>query len=109
MRRERASWLINRENAPDECKSINNVAVEIGDIGRNILFGYLRKKKILIDSGMGRNTPYRKFIDEGYFVIKHGVVDRTNGPMPIMQTLVTSSGVNFIKELLAEDPIEIRR
>jgi anti-repressor protein len=82
--------------------------LELGTPGRNALFGYLRKKKILISGGTNRNTPYRQFIDEGYFVVRHMTIERTNGPMPIMQTLVTPTGVEFIKGLLREDPIPVR-
>jgi anti-repressor protein len=110
MRRDRASWLVRSDvEESDQYKSINAVALELGTPGRNALFGYLRKKKILISSGTNRNTPYRRFIEEGYFAVRHIIIERTNGPMPVMQTLVTPAGVTYIRGLLTEDPIPTRR
>lgn len=97
----------DRFMSADGGQPIANVAkaLKIGE-GRNALFSYLRKKKILIDNGMYHNAPYQKFIDAGYFIVRYSSIARTNGTMPIIQTLVTPKGIEFIDKMIKEDPIE---
>lgn len=67
-------------------------------IGRNKLFEYLRKKKIL----MTGNTPYQKYIDNGYFKLKEKVVSTPYGEKTYTTTYVTGKGQIYITEKLRE-------
>lgn len=67
-------------------------------IGRNRLFEYLRKKKIL----MTGNTPYQKYIDDGYFKLKERVVSTPYGEKTYTTTYVTGRGQIYITEKLRE-------
>ena len=67
-------------------------------IGRNKLFKLLRQKKVLQE---GNNLPYKKFLLEGYFEIKKIEVKKVGMyQKEVYKTLVTESGVEFIKNLL---------
>lgn len=70
-------------------------------IGRNQLFQLLRQKRIL---QQGNNLPYKKFIELGYFEIKKSTVERTlMNPKETLKTLVSLSGIEFIKEQLNQN------
>lgn len=67
-------------------------------IGRNQLFQLLRKKRILQE---GNNLPYKKFIEAGYFEIKKSTIERAlMNPKQNAKTLISSSGIEFIREQL---------
>ena len=67
-------------------------------VGRNKLFQLLRKKKILQE---GNNLPYKKYIEAGYFEIKRSTVERAlMNPKQSAKTLISLSGIEFIKEQL---------
>lgn len=76
-------------------QKMNQVAKSLG-IGRNKLFAYLRKKKIL----MLDNTPYQRFIDNGYFKVKEKSIDKGNFKKNVTQTYVTAKGINYISKIL---------
>lgn len=65
-------------------------------IGRNTLLSWLRRDGILINSGDERNTPYQRFINQGYFELK-----ALNGDPIVEQgtkviTRVTPKGIEFL-------------
>lgn len=69
-------------------------------VGRNQLFELLRKKRILQE---GNNLPYKKYIEAGYFEIKKNTVEKTlMNPKQNFKTLISLSGIEFIKELLIQ-------
>ena len=64
-------------------------------MGRNILFAWLRDKKVLREN----NTPYQKYIDDGYFrVTEKGTVV---GPKVV--TMVSNRGIDYIRKLFKKD------
>lgn len=69
-------------------------------VGRNKLFELLRKKKILQE---GNNLPYKKFLLEGYFQVKKLEIERPGQYIKEgYKTLVTQSGMEFIKTTLIQ-------
>lgn len=76
-------------------QTMNVVAKALGT-GRNKLFDFLRRKKIL----MSNNVPYQEFIDRGYFVVKEKPINMGEQVINKPQTYVTAKGVNYIDSLL---------
>ncbi len=66
-------------------------------IGRNKLFEILRKEKI-ID---GKNIPYQKYVDRGYFRVIESRYTLPTGETKIsLKTVVFQKGLKFIKDIL---------
>lgn len=82
-------------------QKMNDVAKSLG-YGRNKLFSFLRKHKVL----MHDNVPYQKYIKSGYFRVKETPVQRGEFTFNKTQTYVTSKGVTFIDDLLNEHNVE---
>jgi prophage antirepressor-like protein len=78
-------------------QSMAVVAKALGT-GRNRLYDFLRKQKIL----MSNNVPYQKYIDRGYFVVKEKSIQMGEQVINKPQTYVTAKGVDFIFRLLQE-------
>lgn len=72
--------------------SFNDAAKVIG-IGRNTMMAFLRRGKYL----RLNNTPYQRFIDEGYFVVKLNNKDGIKHNFT--QTFVTGKGLTFMSKL----------
>lgn len=79
--------------------------IEIGEvakvlncgIGRNKLFDFLRKEKVL----MKNNIPKQHFVDEGYFRVIETKYTKPNGDVSInLKTVVYQKGVDYIRKLL---------
>lgn len=79
--------------------------IEIGEvakvmncgIGRNKLFEFLRKEKVL----MKNNIPKQHFVDEGYFRVIETKYTKPNGDVSInLKTVVYQKGVYYIRKLL---------
>lgn len=79
--------------------------IEIGEvakvlncgIGRNKLFDFLRKEKVL----MKNNIPKQHFVDEGYFRVIEAKYTKPNGDVSInLKTVVYQKGVDYIRKLL---------
>lgn len=87
--------------AHDKFMSGKNVQ-KMGDVakvlgwGRNKLFAFLRKEKVL----MNDNTPYQKYIDNACFEVKEKPIDRGEKSFNKTQTYVTPKGVDFISKLI---------
>jgi phage antirepressor YoqD-like protein len=64
-------------------------------MGRNILFAWLRDKKILREN----NTPYQKYIDNGYF----RVTEKGTAVGPKAVTMVSNRGIDYIRKLFKKD------
>lgn len=69
------------------------------DIGRNRLFSYLRAKKILMEN----NTPYQKYIDNGWFRLVETVKKTPYGNKIFPVTLVLGRGQIGIIEMLRKE------
>lgn len=79
--------------------------IEIGEvakvlncgIGRNKLFDFLRKEKVL----MKNNIPKQHFVDEGSFRVIETKYTKPNGDVSInLKTVVYQKGVDYIRKLL---------
>lgn len=69
------------------------------DIGRNRLFSWLRERKYL----MSNNTPYQKYINNGYFDVIETHKDTAYGPKIFSKTLIKGKGqVALVEELRKE-------
>jgi anti-repressor protein len=69
-------------------------------IGRNKLFEFLRDHKIL----QGRNEPYQKYVDLGYFRIVESKYNKPDGSAHIsLKTVVYQKGLDFIRKLLKKE------
>jgi anti-repressor protein len=69
------------------------------NLGRNRLYAYLRGKAILD----GKNTPYQRYIDAGYFVVTEipGWTEATTGKYhPLYQTKITARGKEYITKMV---------
>ncbi|QDX90923.1 toxin-antitoxin system, toxin component, Bro family protein (plasmid) [Brevibacillus laterosporus] len=67
------------------------------NIGRNTLFSFLRKHKIL----MHNNLPYQRY--SNYFSVRELPIKRGEKIMNIPQTLVTAKGIEYIGKLLRDN------
>lgn len=85
--------------ATDGLRSINTVSKEIGVMGRNKLYAFLRKQGIMYyDNGV--NVPYQQFVTQGYFHIKERLgKDGKFHPT----TMATTKGMNFIRKVLQKE------
>jgi prophage antirepressor-like protein len=81
----------------DNYQAMNIVAKALG-IGRNKLFRLLRDRRIL----MNNNTPYQRYIDAGYFVVKEKPIQMGGDVINKPQTYVTAKGVDWLSRLLDE-------
>ena len=61
-------------------------------IGRNRLFYWLRKNKIL----MQNNLPYQEYIERGYFAVKEAVFETDSMTKTYQQTYVTGKGQQYL-------------
>lgn len=61
-------------------------------IGRNRLFYWLRKNRIL----MQNNLPYQEYIERGYFAVKESVFETDSMTKTYQQTYVTGKGQQYI-------------
>jgi len=62
-------------------------------VGRNTLFQFLRKHKILREN----NTPYQQYVDNGYFRVIESKYNKPDGSVHIsLKTVVYQKGIDFI-------------
>lgn len=66
--------------------------------GRTTLFKWLRDKKIL----QSDNTPYRQYIDCGYFDYQTRIVNKESGKS-VIQPLVTLKGLAYLQKLVSKE------
>jgi len=81
--------------------SIGEVAQVLNmGMGRNKLFAFLRKKEILKRD----NTPYQKYIDQGFFEIVEERYDKAAGDSGIyLKTVVRQKGLDYIRRRIKEE------
>lgn len=80
-------------------QAMNDIA-KVLDCGRNKLFAFLRKKKIL----MKDNVPYQRFIESKYFKVKEFVLPNDEIKS---QTFITGKGLDYIRKQLEKVNYEI--
>lgn len=96
---EFVNQVANTENLID-MNAMAKLAIEENiPIGRNRLFRWLRKNKIL----MSGNLPYQRYIDRGYFVVKESVFDTGSMTKTYQQTFVTGKGQQYIISRLKKE------
>ena len=79
----------------DSLLSFNDAAKALG-VGRNKMMNDLRTRKIL----RANNTPYQRFISEGYFVVKVKNIRFGTGDKNYTQTFVTGKGLTWLGKIL---------
>ena len=79
---------INHLTFADASKSLN--------WGRNTLLKVLRNRMILRHN----NTPYQRYIDEGYFVVKISPINISGAIQNMPQTYVTAKGLIWLSKTL---------
>lgn len=99
---EFANQVANTENLIDMNAMAKLAIEEKIPIGRNRLFRWLRKNKIL----MSGNLPYQRYIDRGYFVVKESVFDTGSMTKTYQQTFVTGKGQQYIISRLKKEFFE---
>lgn len=87
--------------ATDSLRSMSTASKEIGVMGRNKLYAFLRKRGIMYyDNGV--NVPYQKFVTQRYFHIKERLgKDGKYHPT----TMATTKGMDFIRKVLQKEPV----
>ena len=89
---EFANQVSNTDNLID-MNAMSKLAIEENiPIGRNRMFRWLRKNKIL----MSDNLPYQKYIERGYFSVKESVFETGTMTKTYQQTYVTGKGQAYI-------------
>lgn len=99
---EFANQVANTENLIDMNAMAKLAKNKNIPIGRNRLFRWLRKNKIL----MSGNLPYQRYIDRGYFVVKESVFDTGSMTKTYQQTFVTGKGQQYIISRLKKEFFE---
>ena len=99
---EFANQVANTENLIDMNAMAKLAKNKNVPIGRNRLFRWLRKNKIL----MSGNLPYQRYIDRGYFVVKESVFDTGSMTKTYQQTFVTGKGQQYIISKLKKEFFE---
>ena len=94
-----ANKVSDSSNLIDMGKMAKLLKDEHINIGRNRLFDWLRKKKIL----MKNNMPYQRYIDSGYFQVKESVYESPYGSKAQQTTYVTGKGQIYITEKLRKE------
>lgn len=94
-----ANHVSNTSDLIDVGKMAKLLKEENINIGRNRLFEYLRKEKIL----MKNNLPYQKYIDLGYFKVKESVSKTAYGSKVYTTTYVTGKGQIYITEKIRSE------
>ena len=93
---EFANQVSNTNNLIDMNVMAKLARAENIPVGRNKLYGWLKRKGVL----MANNLPYQTFIDRGYFSVKESVFETPTMTKTYQQTFVTGKGQLFIIGLL---------
>ncbi|MGN7311490.1 antA/AntB antirepressor family protein [Alkalicoccobacillus gibsonii] len=72
-------------------------------IGRNKMFKWLRDNGYLIKVGRERNNPLQKYVDRGWFVSYPTLVQRTEGDVQSLTTMITGKGQVKLLEALDKE------
>lgn len=105
---DRVQALTPKAEAYDVLLSGNNaqtmaqVAKSFGT-GRNRLFALLRRNRVL----MMNNLPYQEYLERGYFKVREVPTTQGNHVVNVTQTLVTSKGLDYIRQLLNSEELRM--
>jgi len=95
--------FVNKVSGSNNLINMNKMAKllqdEHIDIGRNRLFQWLRQKKILMQD----NTPYQRYVDNGYFKVTEYTYSTPSGDKTSTVTKVTGKGQLYIAERLRKE------
>lgn len=96
--------------------SASHTSIVIGDlakiicqngvaIGQKRLFEWLRNNGYLIKSGVSKNMPIQRYIEQGLFEVKESIIHNPNGSIRITHTTkVTGKGqIYFINKFLSQN------
>lgn len=88
----------NQFLASEGCMDVAALARELNikGMGRNNLFKFLKKQKILMK---GNNLPYQKYMDRGFFEVISVPTDHIGY---VSKTYITPKGADFISDLIAK-------
>ena len=87
----------------NEWMGMDKIAKELAipNFGRNLMFLFLRDKKVLQNNRKHWNMPYQEYVDRGYFRITKAIIDKGSFyEYPSYQTLVSNKGMMFIKKII---------
>lgn len=79
--------------------SMNNAAQKLG-IGPKVLFRVLRNAGILHAEGPCKNSPTRRQISLGHFIVNLAQFKKGSVTHTVNKTMVTPTGLIFLQELL---------
>lgn len=84
-------------------------AGQLLNIGEHKLFRFLREERVLMDGDIAgtelHNTPYRRYLDLGYFEVKSGTHSLNSGRVIVTHTTyVTPRGMDFLRRLTNTKP-----
>lgn len=84
-------------------------AGQLLNIGEHKLFKYLREERVLMDGDIAgqelHNTPYRRYLELGYFEVKSGAHTLNSGRVIATHTTyVTPRGMDFLRRLTGKKP-----
>lgn len=96
--------------------SASHTSIVIGDlakiicqngvtIGQKRLFEWLRNNGYLIKSGVSKNMPIQRYIEQGLFEVKESIIHNPNGSIRITHTTkVTGKGqIYFVNKFLSQN------
>ena len=87
-----------------DCVEMKEVAklLNIKGLGRNKLFQLLRSNNVF----MNNNTPYQRFINQGYFkIIESSWTDKNDEVHINLKTIVFQRGIDFIRRVCQIDGV----
>ena len=75
------------------------------EIGQKRLFSWLRENGYLIKSGISKNMPMQRFVEQGLFEVKENTIHNPDGSVRITRTTkVTGKGqVYFVQKFLGKE------
>jgi len=79
-------------------QGMNEVAKVLG-YGRNKLFKLLRNNGVL----RSNNTPYQRYLDRGYFVVKNASINMGGEIVAVPVTHVSTNGMEWLRNLLKRE------
>lgn len=82
----------------DGYQTINQASKTL-NMGRNKLYEFLRENKVL----MSDNTPYQRYVDQEYFVVKQNSINKGNFSKIHPQTFITAKGIDYVSKLLKKN------
>lgn len=99
---EYADWMTDSSDTIDLTEMANLLNKNGLNIGRNKLYEFLRKEKILKSSIGKKNLPYQRYLDENWFKVVQKIGQKDYFNSVYNKTLVTGKGQQKIFKLVKE-------